>query len=107
VKLLCFYIVGGALVATLTSGLDPLHPAGWWDNPIAYQKAVLWTILLECRPGRELIHRERVAFQPPAQMPQRAQRPDRHRRRVAAPEQPGAGPVHERPERPERPGLPA
>jgi Transmembrane protein of unknown function (DUF3556) len=48
VKLLCFYIVGGALVATLTSGLDPLHPAAWWDNPIVYQKAVLWTILLEC-----------------------------------------------------------
>jgi hypothetical protein len=47
-KLLCFYIAGGALVATLTSGLDPLHPAAWWDNPIVYQKAVLWTVLLEC-----------------------------------------------------------
>jgi hypothetical protein len=48
VKLLLFYIVGGVLVATLTSGLDPLHPAGWWDEPIVYQKAVLWTVLLEC-----------------------------------------------------------
>jgi Transmembrane protein of unknown function (DUF3556) len=46
-KLLCFYVVGGALVATLTSGLDPLHPAAWWNEPIVYQKAVLWTILLE------------------------------------------------------------
>jgi hypothetical protein len=37
-------------------------------------------------------------------MPERDQRPDDHRWRVAAPDQPGAVPVHERPE---RPGLPA
>jgi hypothetical protein len=48
VKLLGFYVLGGVLVATLTSGLDPLHPAAWWDNPIVWQKAVLWTVLLEC-----------------------------------------------------------
>ena len=48
VKLLCFYVLGGALVATLTSGLDPLHPAAWWDDVVVYQKAVLWTVLLEC-----------------------------------------------------------
>ena len=39
VKLLFFYVLGGVLVATLTSGLDPLHPAAWWDEPIVYQKA--------------------------------------------------------------------
>jgi hypothetical protein len=48
VKLLFFYVLGGALVATLTSGLDPLHPAAWWDDVVVYQKAVLWTVLLEC-----------------------------------------------------------
>ncbi|MDA0159897.1 DUF3556 domain-containing protein [Solirubrobacter ginsenosidimutans] len=47
-KLLFFYVLGGALVATLTSGLDPLHPAAWWDDVVVYQKAVLWTVLLEC-----------------------------------------------------------
>jgi hypothetical protein len=47
-KLLFFYVLGGALVATLTSGLDPLHPAQWWDDVVVYEKAVLWTVLLEC-----------------------------------------------------------
>ena len=41
-------MLGGALVATLTSGLNPLHPAAWWDDAVVYQKAVLWTVLLEC-----------------------------------------------------------
>ena len=48
VKLLVLYALGGVLVATLTSGLDPLHPAAWWDDTIVYQKLVLWTVLLEC-----------------------------------------------------------
>jgi hypothetical protein len=48
VKLLFFYVLGGVLVATLTSGLDALHPAEWWNEPIVYQKAVIWTVLLEC-----------------------------------------------------------
>jgi hypothetical protein len=56
------------------------------------------------RPGGELIGRERAALQPPSQVPQRDQRPDDYRWRVAAPDQPGAVTVHERPE---RPGLPA
>ena len=47
-KLLFFYVLGGVLVATLTSGLDPLYPAAWWNEPIVYQKAVIWTVLLEC-----------------------------------------------------------
>ncbi|HTN23372.1 MAG TPA: DUF3556 domain-containing protein, partial [Solirubrobacteraceae bacterium] len=46
-KLLLLYALGGAAVATLTSGLDTLHPAEWWDAPIVYQKLVLWTVLLE------------------------------------------------------------
>jgi hypothetical protein len=47
-KLLFFYALGGVLVATLTSGLDPLDAGAWWDDPIVYQKLVLWTMLLEC-----------------------------------------------------------
>jgi hypothetical protein len=47
-KLVFFYALGGVLVATLTSHLDPLHPAHWWKEPIVYQKLVLWTVLLEC-----------------------------------------------------------
>lgn len=48
VKLLVFYALGGVLVATLTSDLDPLKPSVWWDEPIVYQKLILWTLLLEC-----------------------------------------------------------
>jgi hypothetical protein len=47
-KLLFFYVLGGILVGTLTSGLNPLHPSAWFDQPIFYEKAVLWTVLLEC-----------------------------------------------------------
>src|SRR4051812_29669709 len=47
-KLLFLYALGGVLIATLASGLDPLHPADWWNEPIVYQKLVLWTVLLEC-----------------------------------------------------------
>src|SRR3954447_14888484 len=46
-KLIVFFVAGAALVATVTSGLDPLHPRVWWDDPIVWQKAVLWTVLLE------------------------------------------------------------
>jgi Transmembrane protein of unknown function (DUF3556) len=47
-KLVFFYVLGGVLVATLTSGLDPFDPAAWWKEPVVWQKLVLWTILLEC-----------------------------------------------------------
>ena len=48
VKLVFFYALGGVVVATVTSGL----PAFWhfseiWNQPIVYQKLVLWTVLLE------------------------------------------------------------
>lgn len=47
-KLALFFTVGGILVGTLTSHLNPLHPGRWFDQPIFYQKAILWTVLLEC-----------------------------------------------------------
>ncbi|MDQ1737791.1 MAG: hypothetical protein QOH56_4042 [Pseudonocardiales bacterium] len=47
-KLLVLYIGGGYLVSSMTSGFSPLHPTGWWTEPIFYQKLVLWTVLLEC-----------------------------------------------------------
>ena len=47
-KLVLFYAIGGVLVATLTSGLPPFwHVSEWWNQPIVYQKLVLWTVLLE------------------------------------------------------------
>lgn len=41
------FAVGGVLVSTLTSDLDPLHPSVWFDEPIVYQKLVIWTMLVE------------------------------------------------------------
>ena len=46
-KLLVLGAVGGAVLATLTSGLNPLEPSQWWDEPIVYQKLVIWVMLLE------------------------------------------------------------
>lgn len=48
VKLLVLYVLGGVLVATVTSNLPAFwHVSQWWDQPIVYQKVVLWTVLLE------------------------------------------------------------
>ena len=47
-KLVVFFVGGGILVGTLTSHLSPLHPSQWFDQPIFYEKAILWTVLLEC-----------------------------------------------------------
>jgi hypothetical protein len=47
-KLVFLYALGGILIATLTSHLNPLHPSAWFYAPIVYQKMVLWTVLLEC-----------------------------------------------------------
>ena len=39
---------GGLLVVSLTSDVGGLFDfASWWDEPIVYQKLVLWTVLLE------------------------------------------------------------
>jgi hypothetical protein len=48
VKLVVFYALGGIVIATVTSGLPAFwHVSGWWNQPIVYQKAILWTVLLE------------------------------------------------------------
>jgi hypothetical protein len=47
-KLIFFYALGGVAVATVTSGLPAFwHVAEWWNQPIVYQKLILWTVLLE------------------------------------------------------------
>ena len=47
-KLVLFYAVGGVVIATATSHLPAFwHVSGWWNQPIVYQKAILWTVLLE------------------------------------------------------------
>src|SRR6201993_5504671 len=47
VKLVLFAI-GGITVATLTSGLPAFwHVSEWWNQPVVYQKVILWTVLLE------------------------------------------------------------
>jgi transmembrane protein DUF3556 len=47
VKVVFFYALGAVLVSTLTSDLNPLHPKAWWDEPIIWQKIVVWTMMLE------------------------------------------------------------
>ena len=48
VKLMFFYALGGIVIATVTSGLPAFwHVSEWWNQPIVYQKAILWTVLLE------------------------------------------------------------
>ncbi|QKT08589.1 DUF3556 domain-containing protein [Gordonia sp. X0973] len=47
VKVVVLYLVVGIAIATLTSGLNPLHPSQWWNQPIFYQKAIMWTVFLE------------------------------------------------------------
>ncbi|MGV9564129.1 DUF3556 domain-containing protein [Streptomyces sp. NPDC003480] len=48
VKLLVLYVVGGTALATATSGTGPFWDvAAWWNEPVVYQKLVLWTVLLE------------------------------------------------------------
>lgn len=48
VRLVLFYALGGALLVTLTSDVGSAWDiADWWDEPVIYQKLVLWTVLLE------------------------------------------------------------
>jgi uncharacterized membrane protein YkgB len=48
VKLVVFFAIGGITVATATSGLPAFwHVSQWWNQPIVYQKIILWTVLLE------------------------------------------------------------
>jgi uncharacterized membrane protein YkgB len=47
-KLIFCYALGGVVVATLTSKLPAFwHVMQWWNQPIVYQKVILWTLLLE------------------------------------------------------------
>jgi uncharacterized membrane protein YkgB len=47
-KLIFCYALGGIIVATVTSDLPAFwHVSQWWNQPIVYQKAILWTVLLE------------------------------------------------------------
>ncbi|MER5669821.1 DUF3556 domain-containing protein [Pseudonocardia alni] len=48
VKLIVLYGVIGTALITWTSGVGPFWDvSGWWDQPVVYQKLVLWTVLLE------------------------------------------------------------
>lgn len=48
VKLLVLYLGLGLLLITWTSGLGaPWEVARWWDEPIVYQKLIIWTMFLE------------------------------------------------------------
>ena len=48
VKLVVFFAIGGVTVATATSGLPAFwHVTQWWNQPIVYQKVIVWTVLLE------------------------------------------------------------
>ena len=44
---MALFAVVGVLISTLTSDLNPLHPADWWNEPIVYQKLVVWVVLVE------------------------------------------------------------
>ena len=47
-KLVFFFTLGGIVLATATSGLPAFwHVTEWWNQPIIYQKVILWTVLLE------------------------------------------------------------
>jgi hypothetical protein len=46
-KLTFFFIFGGIVVATATSHLLFWDVASWWNQPVVYQKVILWTVLLE------------------------------------------------------------
>lgn len=42
------YVGGAALVISTTPGLgSAFDPASWWDQPIVYQKLIVWTLLYE------------------------------------------------------------
>lgn len=48
VKVVVLYIIGGTALATWTSGVGPFWDVGnWWNEPVVYQKLVLWTVFLE------------------------------------------------------------
>ncbi|MFE9045225.1 DUF3556 domain-containing protein [Streptomyces sp. NPDC007818] len=47
-KLAVVYVLGGLFVVSATSEVGSLGDIGrWWDEPVVYQKLILWTVLLE------------------------------------------------------------
>jgi hypothetical protein len=43
-----FYIAGAAFIISLTPGISGVGDiSSWWDQPIVYQKLVVWTLLYE------------------------------------------------------------
>lgn len=48
VKIVVLWALGGAVIITATSGLGWFWEVGsWWNQPIVYQKFMVWTMLLE------------------------------------------------------------
>ncbi|WP_067903311.1 DUF3556 domain-containing protein [Nocardia vaccinii] len=48
VKVMLLYVVGGIALVTWTSRVGPFWAvAHWWNQPVIYQKLILWTVLLE------------------------------------------------------------
>jgi hypothetical protein len=48
VKLVFVYVLAGVALVTWTSGAGPFWDVThWWNQPVVYQKLVLWTVLLE------------------------------------------------------------
>ena len=48
VKILVLYVLLGTIVATATSGVGWFWQVGqWWNEPIVYQKLIVWTVFLE------------------------------------------------------------
>ncbi|UUU24015.1 DUF3556 domain-containing protein [Streptomyces sp. DSM 40750] len=47
-KVLFLYVLGGTALATWTSDAGPFWDVmAWWNQPVVYQKLVLWTVFLE------------------------------------------------------------
>lgn len=46
-KLFVFYGFFGVCIATFTSDLEFWHVSDWWNQPIVYQKLIMWTLLVE------------------------------------------------------------
>ncbi|HST80257.1 MAG TPA: DUF3556 domain-containing protein [Kineosporiaceae bacterium] len=48
VKVVFLYLLVGSALVTWTSGAGPFWDvSGWWNEPVVYQKLVLWTVFLE------------------------------------------------------------
>ena len=46
-KIFFFALFGLIVAASFTAGLEFNDIGGWWDEPILYQKLMIWTVLME------------------------------------------------------------